>query len=220
MTRWLVRPYVVEDRGAVRRICHATGYMGETAQWYWSDQESFADMWTGYYTDVEPESALVGEIGGQVVGYLLGCVDSRRAWNPGVVALRHTLRGGLLWRPGTAATIWRTVWDLVADTSRGRRLVRKPFSDRRWPSHLHINLLPEARGDGLGAALIETWLDRLRALGSPGCSLETLAENSSARAFFAAVGFTPLGEPLLVPGGRTREGGRLHSQVMVRDLSS
>ena len=40
-------------------------------------------MFTSYYTDAEPQSALVAELDGEVAGYLLGCVDSRRAWNPG-----------------------------------------------------------------------------------------------------------------------------------------
>ena len=36
----------------------------------------------------------------------------------------------------------------------------------RWPAHLHIDLLPEARGSGVGRQLMARWLDALRADGS------------------------------------------------------
>ena len=58
----IVRGYRPEDRPAVRRICHVTGYMGDPADWYWADEDSFADTWTGYYTDKEPESCGVVEL--------------------------------------------------------------------------------------------------------------------------------------------------------------
>ena len=215
-----VRPFRTEDRAAVRRICHVTGHMGEPADWYWSDEESFADMWTGYYTDREPESAFVGEIGGRVVGYLLGCVDSRNAWHPAQVGGRHSLHRALPLRPGTAGTIWRTAQDFVSDIALRRKTVRGPFLDSRWPSHLHIDILREGRGSGIGRALIDMWIARLRALQSPGCHLETLAENSHARAFFTAMSFEAIGEPMLLPGVRASDGSRLHSLVMVRSLHS
>ncbi|MDA8380410.1 MAG: GNAT family N-acetyltransferase [Actinomycetota bacterium] len=214
----VVRPFRTEDRAAVRRICHVTGFMGEPADWYWSDEESFADMWTGYYTDREPESAFVGEIGGRVVGYLLGCVDSRKAWNPADVGRRHSFHRGLPFRPGTAGMIWRAGRDFVSDVAHRSGTVRGPFLDSRWPAHLHIDILREGRGSGLGRALIDTWMERLRSLQSPGCHLETLAENAKARAFFTTMGFETFGDPALLPGARARDGSRLHNLVMVRSV--
>ncbi|MDE3097403.1 MAG: GNAT family N-acetyltransferase [Chloroflexota bacterium] len=213
-----VRPYRPEDRDAVRRICFLTGYMGDPADWYWRDERSFADVWSSYYTDAEPESLFVADADGRVVGYLLGCVDSGRAWNPVRIGARHAVGRLCLFRPGTAGFLWRTILDVALG-----RLLRRPamegsFSDPRWPSHLHINLLPEARGSGAGRALMTAWLDRLRAVGSPGCHVETLAENGRAIAFFKAMGFERHGEPRLVPGERSREGGRLHGQVLVQPL--
>jgi GNAT superfamily N-acetyltransferase len=211
-----VRPYTPADREAVREICYVTGYIGEPVDWQYRDRESFADLFTSYYTDAEPESAFVADHEGAVGGYLLGCVDTTQAWNPAVVFGRH-LRRGLMFRPGTAGWVWRSFFDVAADAAR-RRLPPSPVHDERWPAHLHIDLLPATRGHGVGAELIQTWLDRLRQLDVPGCHLETFAENRGALAFFRSMGFRTEGPPVPSPGFRTREGRRMHIQLMVRDL--
>jgi ribosomal protein S18 acetylase RimI-like enzyme len=215
---FVVRRYTdPADRAGVRRVCYQTGYMGEPIDWQWRDEESFADIFSGYYTDAEPGSAFVVERSGMVCGYLLGCADSTKAWNPGTIAARHLLRRGLAFRPGTAPVIWRTVGDTIADLARRRVAIRDlEFSDPRWPAHLHVDLLPEARGQGVGRELVRRWFDELHARGGIACHLQTLAENTAAIAFFESVGFERLGSPVLTPGLRTRAGGRLHLQVMVQ----
>ena len=80
---FVIRPYEPADRARVRHICFVTGYMGDPVEWQWRDAESFSNIFTGYYTDAEPESALVAEIDGEVTGYLLGCVDSSQGLEPG-----------------------------------------------------------------------------------------------------------------------------------------
>jgi ribosomal protein S18 acetylase RimI-like enzyme len=216
-----VRTYDRVDRNRVREVCFRTGYMGEPVDWQWRDRESFADMFTGYYTDCEPESAFVVEVNGEVSGYLLGCVDSRRAWNPGAVAARHIVRRGIAFRRGTAAVVWRTFGDAALDLARGRvKPAELEFADPRWPAHLHIDLLPSARGVGAGRRMVHAYFALLRDREVTGCHLQTMAENTSAIAFFSAVGFRGHGEPTLIPGLRTRAGTRMHSQVMVIDLET
>ena len=209
-----IRPYRPEDRARVREICFETGYMGEPAAWYWRDAVSFAEIWSGYYTDREPESAFVAAEGDTVVGYLLGCFDTARAESPRDAIVSQLLRRQLLVRPGTAGFFWRAIRDTLRDPS-GPSL---ELSDPRWPSHLHINLLSAARGHGAGRGLVEAWLSRLRQLHSPGCHLGTMAENTNAIRFFRSMGFELHGGPLLVPGMRLRAGGRMHEQVLVRSL--
>lgn len=214
----IVRGYRPEDRADVRRICHVTGYMGETAEWYWADEESFADAWTGYYTDKEPESASVVEIDGQVAGYLVGCRDTRKADPPENIIARHLIGGRhLLVRRGTAPFVWRALRDIVVDGFM-RRLPERATYDPRWPAHLHIDLLPEARGRGAGRLLMQRWLDQLRRDGIAGCHVGTLAENTSAIAFFQSTGFRPYGTVKPVPGLRSRSGERHHEQVLVQQL--
>lgn len=197
----------------------ALGTWARRIDWQWRDQPSFADLFSSYYTDGEPESAFVVEVDGVVAGYLLGCVDSRQAWNPRAIIGRHILRRGLLFRPGTAGVIWRGIGDAVVDVvSRRVSLSDLEFRDPRWPAHLHIDLLFHARGRGAGRQLVTAWFTRLRSLGVGGCHLQTMAENASARAFFEALGFRRHGGVPVVQGLRTRSGARLHLQAMVIDL--
>ena len=212
-----VRPYEARDRSQVRHICHVTGYMGEPVDWLWRDAESFADLFTAYYTDGEPESALVVDVDGVAAGYLLGCVDSRKAWNPAIIFGRHLLRRGIGFRPGTAGVVWRSLGDVVIDAVRGRLPPTSAY-DERWPAHLHIDLLPSIRGVGMGATLMRRWLDGLRERGVAGCHLETMGENHGAIAFFESTGFHRQGERTWAPGFRSPTGERLTVQLMVQSL--
>jgi GNAT superfamily N-acetyltransferase len=214
-----IRPYRAADRAAVREVCYRTGYLGRPIDWQWFDSESFADMFSGYYTDREPASAMVVEIDGVVSGYLLGCVDSERAWSAGAVAARHILRRGIAFRPGTAGVIWRTIGDGIVDVARRRIDPRQlEFADPRWPAHFHVDLLERARGLGAGRRLVQRWLESLQDRGVHGCHAQTFAENTGALAFFEATGFRRFGEPAVVQGLRSPAGARLHTQVVVRDL--
>lgn len=118
----------------------------------------------------------------------------------------------LILRPRTARFLARSLLDMAT-----RAAVARPpdFSDPRWPAHLHVRLVPEARGAGLGTALMAHWLDHLRRVGSPGCHLQTLHENVGAVAFFERMGFVRHGDLLLVPGFRGLRGERLHQQTMI-----
>jgi len=212
-----VRPYRPSDRPAVRRICVETGYLGDPVQWQWRDERSFADLFCGWYTDHAPQTAWVAVRAGRVVGYLLGCADSTAVPDPVRALVPQVLRRGLLVRPGTAAVLWRGLADGVSLMRRGDGLP-EPVLDERWPAHLHIDLLPVARGSGVGARLVRTWLDHLRREGVAGCHLETMAENTAAIGFFERQGFRRHGEPTPVPGLRARDGSRLHTQLMVQPL--
>ncbi|WP_280240857.1 GNAT family N-acetyltransferase, partial [Nocardia abscessus] len=90
------------------------------------------------------------------------------------------------------------------------------FRDQRRPSHLHINVAPQARGTGAADRLMVRWFERLAQAGSPGCHLQTLVENVRAVRFFERMGFTAHGTEPLVPGLRYR-GRRVHQRTMVRD---
>ena len=66
-----------------------------------------------------------------------------------------------------------------------------------YPSHLHIDLLPEAQGAGLGRVLIDTLGAALARNGSTGVYVGVAAVNTPALGFYRKVGFVDL---LAAPG--------------------
>jgi ribosomal protein S18 acetylase RimI-like enzyme len=215
-----IRAYSPADRRAVRSICHLTGYMGEPADWFWRDRASFADLFSAYYTDHEAGSAYVvtEEVGGKVVGYLLGCPDSSRKPKVNRTLVHHLVGRALLLRPGTAGTLWRGFADLTREVVSGRGIPDDSFADDRYPSHFHIDLLPATRGSGVGHRLVKTFLEQLVTAGSPGVHVETVAQNEPAIRFFNGLGFEPTGSERPLPGWRTRSGVPMSILVMTRQL--
>jgi ribosomal protein S18 acetylase RimI-like enzyme len=206
-----VRKFIEADREAIQDICYRTGYMGDSAECFWRHKQSFVEVWTSYYIDHEPESLYVAIKDDSVVGYLTGCLHTSLAPNFDDILLSAIIKYRLLFRRGTAGFLWRAILDGLRD----KRTAASELIDERWPSHLHINLLPVARGTGLGAALMESWLEQLKNSGSRGCHLGTLVENTRAVSFFEKMGFKNHGEPSLVPGMRGLGKERLHQQFMV-----
>ncbi len=73
-----VRPYEARDRAAVRQICADTADAGQPVESFFPDREVFADLLTNYYTQFEPQSTFIADNDGEVVGYLTGCLDTKR----------------------------------------------------------------------------------------------------------------------------------------------
>lgn len=212
-----VRRYRPEDRAQVRSICFETGLMGRPVAPIYGDAVSFADMFTGYYTDVEPESCFVAvpsDDESRVVGYLLGCVDSRRAWDPAMVGARHALLRGLLFRPSTARFYLR----LLADVVRDRGVHRPKIDLDRHPAHFHINLLPDARG-GVGLRMHLAFLEMLRERGVTGIHAELIAQNRRTHTIAQKLGYASFGEPFPIPGMRDLDGSRVQGRVVVLELN-
>ncbi len=146
-----IRRYRAEDRDAVRALCCKTGFLGEPIDPVFEDQELFADFLTTYYTDHEPESSFVLEVGGEIRGYLLGC--------------RRPLFNQLYSFQQNIVLFIRTLLRYPRYTERSRRFIRwiivngwreVPAAPRRTP-HFHINLLPDARKIATTRALFSAY---------------------------------------------------------------
>jgi hypothetical protein len=209
-----IRRYRPEDRAGVRQVCVETAFLGASILPQYSDVESFADMFTGYYTDHEPESAWVVTDGERVLGYLLGCMDSRNSPAPEWVVFKHIMRRWLWLRPGTAGFCFRCLFDVLRDLGP----TRPPVDYVKWPAHSHLDLLPEARKGPTALRLFRLWLDAARERGAVGMWGASIVENEPATVFHRATGFHPAGEPFPATGMRTPAGTRMHAQIWVRAL--
>lgn len=186
-----IRRYRVEDREAIRALCcHGAG-VGAPPETFFPDRELWADLMTAYYLEVEPEWTWVGIADGALVGYVLGCTDTRRQ-------RRWQLRRGVaraLWRFALRGGLGRRLtWRLVAANvrlgvprDRGAGPLRRAF-----PAHLHVAVAAQARHRGLGAALVTTLLDELAAAEIRGVHAAVREDNTMALRFFERLGFTPL----------------------------
>ena len=150
-----IRNYTAIDRGAVRRLCCQTGFLGEPIDPVFEDHDLFADFLTTYYTDHEPESCFVLEVEGELHGYLLGC--RKPLWNQ-VYSFYQNV-----------CLFTRALIRYPRYNERSRRFIRwiivngwreVPARPRRTP-HFHINLLPDARKMETTRSLMSAYLSYL-----------------------------------------------------------
>ena len=173
---------------------------------FFPDREVLADLVTRYYTDYEPQSVCVAERDGQVVGYLTGCLDTARfrrvmIWRIAPILLCKALVRGTLWHPQVRALLRANAGDWL------RGGLRSGVSLAEYPAHLHVDLRAEARGLGVGRALMTRWFDQVRAAGLRGIHAGVNADNTDGCRFFEAMGFTVLDRQprLRLPDGRRVE---------------
>lgn len=171
-----------DDRDALYDICVRTGDAGQDASALIDDPSLYGHLYAGAYLALEPELASVAELDGAVVGYVLAALDTpsfetrlETEWWPPLRA-RHPLP--------------------AVGTELDRRFVAAIHSPRhtptavtdRYPSHLHIDLLPVAQGHGVGKRLMLRLFDQLRAAGSRGVHLGVDPRNHHALGFYEHLG--------------------------------
>ncbi|MBC7551837.1 MAG: GNAT family N-acetyltransferase [Cellulomonas sp.] len=213
-----IRPARPADADDLDDICLRTGNDGDDARERFSDPRLLGAVYVGPYLALEPDLAFVHDVGdGRAGGYVLGARDTgefARAcelhWWP---TLRTRYPRGAF-APGTADA---EVVTLIHDPP-----TPDPAVLARYPSHLHIDLLPRWQGAGWGRRLIEHLLAELAATGSPGVHLTVSATNARAIAFYRRTGFVDLvadggGVTLgrrLGEAGRRARGGQLDPRVL------
>jgi len=161
-----IRPYRAADRSTIRQLCCETGFLGNPVDKLFRDRDLFADLFTNAYLDYEPDWALVAEVDGRVIGYLLGAVS------------RHfelaLLRSGFC----TAAKMaFRLVAGRYAGHPRSGRFVRWLLTSGFWEqpkhpahaAHLHWDLDKGFRGRGICMRLWEIYEAKLLAAGMKEC---------------------------------------------------
>jgi len=197
----VIRLYRPEDRTQVREIACDTSGGEKSIESYFHDRAAVADLLMRYYTDYEPSSLWVAASGPAVVGYLTGCLDTRKYLRllvrqilPKVMAA--AVARGALWRLET----WRLLAGLMGTGVAGGR----PKVDLDiYPAHLHINLRQGFRGRGIGTQLMDSFKRQVEQAGGRGIHLLAAGDNAPGHSFFEAQGFRRLGEWLLyLPEGR------------------
>jgi ribosomal protein S18 acetylase RimI-like enzyme len=180
----LARP---TDLDRLYEICLRTGAAGEDATTLMEDHRLLGELFVAPYAVLEPEHALVLDDGtGTAGGYVVGALDTAAfearcegEWWPAIRARypAPTGRGGLE--------------DLFIGYLHGKAPT-DPALLERYPSHLHIDLLPAFQSGGWGRRMMAALCDTLRADGSRGLHLGMSAANTRAIGFYEHLGFTLL----------------------------
>ncbi len=199
------------DLEPLGHIAYATGFFGASAARFFGDPRLFADLWVRPYLGGPGCCNHVALSGGEPVGYVLGVCDLRAYRRDMVVRQAPAVLLG--WLQGRYPQARQSLPYLL-------RLLRYPARCapiEAYPAQLHLNVLAEARGQRLGATLLETFLACLTARGVRGVQLSSTRENEAALALYAKSGFriyaeyrSPLWEPYL--------GRALEHVVMIKAL--
>jgi ribosomal protein S18 acetylase RimI-like enzyme len=181
-----IRPYESRDEPALYEICLRTGDAGRDATGRYADPRLLGHLYVGPYLALAPEFAFVLDDAGTPVGYALGALDTDRftaaceaSWWP---PLRRRYPD-----PADARTPDEQLAALIHHPP-----VWPSEITSRYPSHLHIDLLPAAQGQGHGRALMQRLLDALAAAGSTGVHLGVARANQNAIGFYRRLGFVEL----------------------------
>jgi GNAT superfamily N-acetyltransferase len=179
-----VRP---DDLPTLYRICLVTGAAGQDASALHNDPDLVGHIYVAPYAVLEPAHALVAEDEEGVAGYLVGTYDTlgfaqqlEEDWWPSL-RLRYA-------KPAFEPT----QADQARITGIMRPEVNPPDLVSRYPAHIHMNLLPRLRGQGVGTALVHKWVAGAGSAGVTGIHLGASASNSGGIAFWQKVGFAPV----------------------------
>lgn len=185
--QYRIRPYLPQDRQGVWKLVADTAFFGDPVEAFLDDRALYCAAFAAYYTDYEPERLWVAEMDGAVVGYVMGCGESRRRLRIWSTRILPDMLGGLLTHRYKAGR--RTLAYI-------RRALREAWAERRmvntiteFPGHLHIGVAAPVRGQGIGRALLEASLAQFWATGVEGVHLVTTDRNRAACHLYETVGF-------------------------------
>jgi len=182
-----IRPYHPSDRQAVWTLAADTAFFGAPVEAFLEDRTLYCAVFVACYTDCEPERLWVAEVDGTVVGYVMGCDDSRRrvqTWCTHILPM--TLYRGLQRRYQIGRKTLRYTYRLLWAALRGQNPA-VPLD--QFPGHLHLGVAAASRGRGIGRALLETCLAQFWATGVGGVHLITTDRNRAACHLYESLGF-------------------------------
>lgn len=176
-----------DDLAAVYEVCLRTADAGGDASHLYTDPLLPGHVWAAAYVTLEPSLAFVLEDREGVAGSVLGALDTVAFEQRCEVQWWPMLRLGVD-DPAAVPSAERTLDQHAASMIHHPTITPVSITDR-YPSHLHINVLPRAQGGGTGRRLMNRVLEAIRLLGSPAVHLGVSSANTNAIAFYEHLGW-------------------------------
>ena len=162
----LIRPYHPSDISSYYRICLQTGASGKDATHLYKDADLLGQFYAAPYAVLESDICFTLCCLETPCGYIIGTRNSDQFYQ----------RCETDWFP-----VLRKRYPLPEpdDTSTDAHIIRLIHQGHQanpdlkaYPAHLHIDILPQGQGKGMGRQLISTFLQRLQEIGTPAVHLQ------------------------------------------------
>jgi ribosomal protein S18 acetylase RimI-like enzyme len=190
MSNFRIRAALPADQAAAYYVCLKTGDHGKDGEpFYHEDPDALGRIFVGPYLAFEPDYSLVLEDDRGVCGYAFAAFASREFYE----------RYDREWRPALCLQFPKPQGDAATWTR--AQMVHSWYHDPdyfcpapydAYPSHMHIDLLERARGQGHGRQMMEQTMHKLRRRGSPGAHVGVSILNTPAPGFYQRLGFHEL----------------------------
>lgn len=178
-----IRPYKPSDLESLYSICLETGDSGKDARSKYKDPKLLGHLYAAPYAVLEPELTFIVTLDGTPSGYILGTKNSK--------LFREITESE--WFPNLRAQYPLPNENDISTDANIIRLIHKGYLLKNelsdYPAHLHVDLLPNTQGKGIGKKIIHVFIDKLKELDVPALHLEVGKKNLGAVGFYKRMGF-------------------------------
>ena len=166
-------------------VCLKTSDSGQDGSDLYTHKDLVGDIYAAPYLLHEPRFAYALEISGKVTGYLLGVLDT-----PKFEELLFTNYWPTTQLKYKNSKVKASEGDQVLLAHLFNIALTESDIVKKYPSHLHIDILESGQGKGYGKVMISHMLAQLSSAGSTGVHLHVSNKNYRAQEFYKKLGFT------------------------------
>lgn len=181
--KFKIRPYHKSDLTSLYKICLLTGNSGKDASKLFKDHDLLGHFYAAPYAFFSPEVCFVITNDERPCGYIIGTSDSKKFYEQCEKDWFPVLRD-------------KYPLSIQEDASLDARIIKRIHEGHKtkqellgYPAHLHIDLLPETQGQGLGRKAMEIFINKLKEMNVKGLHLEVGKTNVGAIKFYEKLGF-------------------------------
>jgi len=181
-----IRQAIPADRAALLNVCLRTGNSGLDGTDLFFDPEILGNVYVAPYLDFSPEFSYA-IVAPEPCGYLLAALDTTEFESLLAREYWPKLQGRYEFAHPHFKPSDLEIFFMIHNPELAPKAIKE-----KYPSHMHIDLLPKIQGQGIGGRIIRMLLDQLKAAGSTGVHLSVGMKNERAQAIYRKLGFVDL----------------------------